>query len=75
MKYNYLVVIGRLPEEENTALLYEGMTLDEASDKFVEDLYEDSYNTREQVEEWHGVSYYIDFVLTSETPISAQYFN
>lgn len=71
-KYPYIVVIGRIPEDdEDSVYMYTNLTEEEAREEFVKSIYADGPHeeTPESVEEQWGVSCYINCILASESEI------
>lgn len=78
IKYPHIVVIGRIPEDdEDSIYVYENLTETEAREEFEKTLYADDWGdkTPSSVEADWGVSCYINAVLTSDTPINILSFN
>ena len=74
IKHNHLVVIGRIPDEDNQYWTYQNMTSDKAAKSFekqlIADYIEDSGEMdREEKKDIRDQGVYIDFILTSESPI------
>ncbi len=73
MKHAHIAVIGRIPgQDDDSCLLLRDLTVDEAKEAFAIDIYEDSGEDPEEVEEVTGHRVYISHILTSESPITEQ---
>lgn len=73
-KSNYAIV-GRIPyDEEDTIFCYDGVTEEEALERFEEDMISVSNRTREQLEAAYGEDnfLYVNCILVSDFPIKVK---
>ena len=75
IKHNHLVVIGRIPDEDDQYWTYQNMTSDKAAKSFEKQLIADYIEnsdemSREEIKDIRDEGVYIDFILTSESPIN-----
>lgn len=73
IKHNHLVVIGRIPDEENVCIGFRNLTIEEATAQFQDEMVDSHIDNQglegEAKQEVKDEGVYIDAVLTSETPI------
>jgi len=70
LKHPHLVVVGRIPDEENVFAAYTNLTTEQAMRAFIADHCE----TREKKQEVKEQGVYVDAVFTSDTPIGIECF-
>jgi hypothetical protein len=73
IKHNYVVVIGRIPEEdEDSVYFFNNLTEAQARKAFEKSIYADQYDdekTPSKVRKDWGVSCYINLILAADTEI------
>lgn len=74
MNHKHLIIIGRIPDEENVCIGFRNLTIEEATTQFQDEMV-DAYVENndldgEAKQEAKDQGVYIDAVLTSETPIT-----
>lgn len=73
MKHPHLVVVGRIPDEENVFATYTNLTIKQAmkafEKKLVAEHIADYCETSEQKQEVKEQGVYVDAVFTADTPI------
>lgn len=70
--HNYVAVIGRIPyDDEDSILFFEQCTLEEAYQRFSDEMYEGDSKAREDNIRAHGCDggVYVNAVLASDSPI------
>ena len=72
--HNYIAVIGRLPgDDEDSMILFENMTRQQAEQAFEEEMYEDEIDATEKYNRnclEPGCAVFINHILTSDSPIT-----
>jgi len=77
MKHKHLVVIGRIPDEENVSMAFTNKTMEGARIEFdiemINTHIENNAETPEEEEEIRDNGTYVDLILTSESEIKIAY--
>jgi hypothetical protein len=78
LKHPHLVVVGRIPDQENVFEVFTNLTAEQAvkafEKKLVAEHIADYCETREQKQEVKEQGVYVDAVFTSDTPIGIECF-
>jgi hypothetical protein len=64
------LVVGRIPEQEDSTLQFQAPNRRAAIARFVRHLYADGEAKRQDVKCIHGVTHYISTLISSATPIT-----
>jgi hypothetical protein len=70
IKHPSVFIMGRIPDSENEWNIYTDVTIAEAKKKFIKRIYDDSGESRSQITKMHGVSCYLEIILSSDSKIT-----